>query len=171
MSSWLLTVYSTPNSTFWTLIISCIVPPIAAHQLQVYAPEFPSSNNQNPFRKLLCLIAVDAANPKTKSGDGHLKLKIRALKDPREPASYLKLWNTERSLWKFNKNLQNWLLTNMYDASKVCPVANQLSCWALACSFWVLPIVRRASRFPAYNSTSASTLQCAYACQHIDFAA
>lgn len=62
-----------------------------------------------------------AANPKKKSSEGNLKLKVRALKDPQEPTMYLRLWKSDVRLWKFNKNLQNWLLTNMYDTNKVDP--------------------------------------------------
>ncbi|KAK3237490.1 hypothetical protein CYMTET_52438 [Cymbomonas tetramitiformis] len=54
-----------------------------------------------------------------KSGDGILKLKIRAVKDLKEPISYLTLWKSTRAAWKFNKNLQNWLLSNMYDETKL----------------------------------------------------
>ena len=56
---------------------------------------------------------------KTQDGSGSLKLKIRALKDPNEPADYLDKWKTNKAEWKFNKNLQNWLLTNAHDTSKV----------------------------------------------------
>mmetsp|Transcript_20850 Transcript_20850/g.34889 ORF Transcript_20850/g.34889 Transcript_20850/m.34889 type:complete len:220 (-) Transcript_20850:215-874(-) len=51
--------------------------------------------------------------------EGSLKLKIRALKDPKDPAEYLETWKSNKKEWKFNKNLQNWLLTNVYDESKV----------------------------------------------------
>ena len=44
-------------------------------------------------------------------------------KDPAEAASYLTLWNHDRSnksgAWKFNKNTQSWLLRHMYNAEKV----------------------------------------------------
>ena len=58
---------------------------------------------------------------KTQDGTGSLALKIRALKDPSEPADYLDKWKTNKAEWKFNKNLQNWLLTNAHDSSKVGP--------------------------------------------------
>jgi hypothetical protein len=64
-------------------------------------------------------------NTKKQSGEGHKKLKVRALKDPKEATQYLSLWKQAQDdptiAWKFNKNLQNWLLTNLYDTNKVRP--------------------------------------------------
>ena len=44
-------------------------------------------------------------------------------KDPEEAASYLSLWNYDKTnntkQWKFNKNTQSWLLRHMYDFDKV----------------------------------------------------
>ncbi|KAL7514277.1 hypothetical protein ACHAXN_011473 [Cyclotella atomus] len=45
------------------------------------------------------------------------------VKDPQEAASYLTLWNHDRTnksgAWKFNKNTQSWLLRHMYNSDKV----------------------------------------------------
>jgi hypothetical protein len=45
------------------------------------------------------------------------------VKDPQEAASYLVLWNHDRTnqsgAWKFNKNTQSWLLRHMYNSEKV----------------------------------------------------
>mmetsp|Transcript_49435 Transcript_49435/g.57781 ORF Transcript_49435/g.57781 Transcript_49435/m.57781 type:complete len:216 (+) Transcript_49435:60-707(+) len=60
----------------------------------------------------------DAVVPKKKVH----KQKGKKVKDPKEAASYLSLWkirDTSPNIWKFNTNMQSWLLRNMYDSTLV----------------------------------------------------
>lgn len=45
--------------------------------------------------------------------------KNRHVVDPSRASSYLKEWQAKSSTWKFNKNMQSWLIRHMYEADKI----------------------------------------------------
>jgi hypothetical protein len=90
------------------------------------------------------------------------------VKDPSEAIEYLKQWKHDKSVWKFNKNTQSWIIRHMYDAEKLDKVAFSLVTEYLqglqggTAKTWVLAdATKRALRYKEFEKSQGTAVDSA----------